>query len=99
MFVVDVSGHGVASSLLSVTIGRLLTPQVSASSLLVRPGTAPDERIIVPPAEVVAELNRRFPMEDQGGLYFTIAYGVLDLRRPSAPLRLRRTYPFRHSQP
>ncbi len=32
-FVVDVSGHGVASSLLSVTIGRVLTPQVSSSSL------------------------------------------------------------------
>ncbi len=79
MFVVDVSGHGVASSLLSVTIGRLLTPQASSSSLLVRQGAIEGERIIVPPTEVVAELNRRFPMEDQGGLYFTIAYGVLNL--------------------
>ena len=44
-FVVDVSGHGVASSLLAVTIGRLLTPHVSSSSVLastwpVRPWTA-----------------------------------------------------------
>lgn len=80
LFVVDVSGHGVASSLLSVTIGRLLTPHASSSSLLVRHGDAEGERIIVPPADVIAELNRRLPMEDQGGLYFTIAYGVLDLQ-------------------
>ncbi len=79
MYVVDVSGHGVASSLLSVTIGRLLTPHASSSSLLVRQGSGDGERVIVPPSEVVAELNRRFPMEDQGGLYFTIAYSVLDL--------------------
>ncbi len=35
LFVVDVSGHGVASSLLSVTIARFLTPQASSSSLLI----------------------------------------------------------------
>lgn len=77
-FVVDVSGHGVASSLLSVTIGRLMTPHVSASSLLVTPGDGPGEVHIVPPLEVVKELNRRFPMMDQNGLYFTIVYGILN---------------------
>ena len=78
-FVVDVSGHGVASSLLSVTIGRVMTPQVSNSSLLVQSVDGSSERRIVPPAEVAFELNNRFPMEDQGGLYFTMVYGVLDL--------------------
>jgi sigma-B regulation protein RsbU (phosphoserine phosphatase) len=78
MYVVDVSGHGVVSSLLSVTIGRLLTPQVSTSSLLVqRDGAAGS--CVVPPAEVARELNRRFPMEDQNGLFFTMVYGVLDV--------------------
>jgi sigma-B regulation protein RsbU (phosphoserine phosphatase) len=77
-FVVDVSGHGVASSLLSVTVGRLMTPQVSSSSLLVQKRDDSDEVRIVPPAEVAYELNQRFPMEDQNGLYFTLAYGVLD---------------------
>jgi sigma-B regulation protein RsbU (phosphoserine phosphatase) len=76
LFVVDVSGHGVASSLLSVTIARVLTPQVSASSLLVRLNG--DQRQIVPPREVAAELNRRFPMENQGGLYFTLLYGIFN---------------------
>jgi sigma-B regulation protein RsbU (phosphoserine phosphatase) len=79
VYVVDVSGHGVASSLLSVTIGRLLTPQVSSSSLLVQQREGDDEIRVVPPADVAHELNRRFPMEDQNGLYFTMAYGVLNL--------------------
>jgi serine phosphatase RsbU (regulator of sigma subunit) len=34
---------------------------------------------VVAPAEVAYELNRRFPMEEQNGLYFTMVYGVLDL--------------------
>jgi len=79
VFVVDVSGHGVASSLLSVTIGRLLTPQVSSSSLLVRNQNGSKKPLVTPVAEVAAELNRRFPMEEQNGLYFTMVYGVLNL--------------------
>jgi len=78
-FVVDVSGHGVASSLLSVTIGRLMTPQLSESSLLVKPGDGPGLVRIVPPVEVARELNRRFPMADQNFLYFTLVYGVLNI--------------------
>jgi sigma-B regulation protein RsbU (phosphoserine phosphatase) len=78
-FVVDVSGHGVASSLLSVTIGRLLTRNISSTSLLIQETPGDAENRIVPPAEVARELNRRFPMEEQNGLYFTIVYGVLNL--------------------
>lgn len=78
MYVVDVSGHGVASSLLSVTIGRLLTPLVSASSLLVQSDGQGGKRI-VPPAEVAYELNRKFQMEEQNELFFTMLYGVLQL--------------------
>ncbi len=78
LYMVDVSGHGVASSLLSVTIGRLMTPSVSASSLLVQQAAGGDIRI-VPPAEVAYELNHRFPMEQQNELFFTMLYGVLTL--------------------
>lgn len=77
VYVVDVSGHGVASSLLSVAIGRTLTSHASASSLLVK--EVDGQLVITPPSEVANELNQRFPMEDQNGLYFTMAYGVLDL--------------------
>lgn len=78
MYVADVSGHGVAASLLSVSISRVMTPQASSSALLLKPD-AQGKNQVVPPAEVVAELNRRFPMEECGERYFTIVYGVLDL--------------------
>lgn len=78
-FVVDVSGHGVASSLLSVAIGRVMTAQATESSLLVKKISGSDEKRIVTPGQVAAELNRRFPMEEQGELYFTMIYGVLNL--------------------
>lgn len=80
LYVVDVSGHGAASALLAVAIGRVLSSVVSATSLLVRMDPFTLKRVVTPPATVVAELNRRFPMDSQGGLHFTILYGVLDLR-------------------
>jgi sigma-B regulation protein RsbU (phosphoserine phosphatase) len=56
-----------------------LTRQATTSSILVRP----DEHgglVIRPPGIVASELNQRFPMEDQGDLYFTMFYGTLNLR-------------------
>ena len=80
LYVVDVSGHGAASALLAVAIGRVLTPVVSATSLLVRIDPFSLKRAVTPPTTVVGELNKRFPMDSQGGLHFTILYGLLDLR-------------------
>ena len=78
LFVVDVSGHGVPSSLMAVTVGRFLTPKVSDSSILVRQGA--DGRIVVAaPAEVATQLNRLFQADEFSGLYFTMLYGVLHL--------------------
>ncbi len=79
IFVVDVSGHGVPSSLLSVAVGRILAPDAGESSLLVRKTDA-NTSVITPPAEVLAQLNRRYPMEGQGNLYFTMVYAILNLR-------------------
>jgi phosphoserine phosphatase RsbU/P len=78
LFVVDVSGHGAASSLLAVAVGRVLNPDVSATSLLARHDPFTGRTIVTPPAAVLDELNRRFQMTSQGELYFTIAYGILD---------------------
>jgi sigma-B regulation protein RsbU (phosphoserine phosphatase) len=80
LYVVDVCGHGAASALLAVAIGRVLSTVVSATSLLVRLDPFTGKRVFTPPTTVVGELNKRFPMESQGGLHFTILYGVLDLR-------------------
>jgi sigma-B regulation protein RsbU (phosphoserine phosphatase) len=78
LFVVDVSGHGVPSSLMAVTVGRFLVPKVSDSSILVRQG--PDGTIVVAqPAEVATQLNHLFQADEFSGLYFTMLYGVLHL--------------------
>ena len=79
LFVVDVSGHGVPSSLLSVTVGRFLTPKASDSSVLVRPGEN-GAVVVVPPVEVATELNRQFQSEDFSELYFTFVYCVVNTK-------------------
>ncbi len=84
LYVVDVSGHGVASSLLSVAVARSMTRSVSSSSILAKL-SADGGTNITSPHEVAAELNNRFPMEEQGELYFTMFYGVLN--RVSGELR------------
>jgi sigma-B regulation protein RsbU (phosphoserine phosphatase) len=80
MYVVDVSGHGAASSLLAVAISRMLTSHSSPSSLLSYRDPMTGELRVTPPSKVAEELNRRFPMEAQDGLYFTICYAVLNTK-------------------
>ena len=70
----DVAGHGVASALLSVTLNHLLSPQ--PGSPMVRFDPQLELKRIVPPVDVVSELNRRFLPQGDG--YFTMIYGVLD---------------------
>jgi phosphoserine phosphatase RsbU/P len=66
VYLLDVSGHGVGSSLLAVSAANVL----SARSL---PDT--DFR---DPAQVVGRLNDTFQMDRQDGKYFTVFYGVFD---------------------
>jgi len=76
VYLLDVSGHGVPAALLSVTLSRILTPVPDRASLVMR--AIPGGFEPTPPREVVAELNRRFPMEGSNAQYFTMIYGVLD---------------------
>ena len=85
LFVVDVSGHGVPSSLLAVTVGAFLNPKVSDTSILVRPGKDGGGPVVVPPAEVATQLNNLFQADNQAGLYFTMVYAVL--HTPTGRLR------------
>ncbi len=73
LYLLDVCGHGVGASLLSVSAINVLR----SSSL---PKT--DFR---DPGAVLAGLNDAFPMEQQNNMYFTIWYGVY--HRPSRTLR------------
>lgn len=64
IYLLDVSGHGVGSSLLAVSAANV----ISARSL---PNTDPRD-----PGQVVTRLNDVFQMDRQDGKYFTIWYGV-----------------------
>jgi sigma-B regulation protein RsbU (phosphoserine phosphatase) len=70
----DVAGHGVGSALLSVTLNQLLSPH--PGSPMVRYDFQLELKRIVPPVDVVSELNRRFLPQGDG--YFTMLYAVLD---------------------
>jgi PAS domain S-box-containing protein len=78
-YVADVSGKGVPAALLSVTLNHTLSTIPEQSCLLTapEPGAA---AVPTSPAAVAATLNRRFQMEPKRVQYFTMFYGVLDLR-------------------
>ena len=78
LYILDVSGHGVASALLSVTLSRVLSAPPEPSSILVRDGSVPDRPDITPPAEVAEHLNRLFPFDSATGQFTTMIYGILD---------------------
>ena len=75
LYVLDVSGHGVAAALLSVTVSRFLSPTPDPSSLLWRK----HERAFAleEPAVVGDRLGRKFPIDQTTGQYFTMVYGLL----------------------
>jgi len=78
VYLLDVSGQGVASALLSVTLGRLLSPPTEASSILIRGGDAGGASDVTPPAEVAARLNRLFPFESATDKFAALVYGILN---------------------
>lgn len=73
MFVLDVSGHGVGASLLSVAAMRALSPM--HSSLLLegegRPASA---------TSVVEQMNQMFPFDAPAWQFITLFYALLDTR-------------------
>lgn len=75
----DVAGHGVPAAMLSFTLARFLTPTSEGASLLLNDpdGGATD---LTEPGAVVRELNRRFQGMDENAQYFTMIYGIIDLR-------------------
>ena len=78
LYILDVSGHGVASALLSVTLSRLLSPPLEPSSILIRDRDVGDRFDITPPAEVAARLNRLFPFDSATEQFTTMVYGILN---------------------
>lgn len=71
-YAVDVSGHGVHASLLSVAIGHLITPEYFRTKVL-------ENRDRPDPAALVSDLNQRFSQMDNDE-YFTMFCGIIDSR-------------------
>lgn len=67
-YLIDVAGHGAGAAMHGVAVMN----QLRQHSL---PGTD-----MTQPAEVLATLNRLFQMEEHAGLYFTMWYGVYNVR-------------------
>lgn len=79
LYLLDVSGHGVASALLSVTMSRLLSPPLEPSSILARNRDVQDRFQPTPPPDVAAHLNRLFPFDAATEQLTTMVYGILDV--------------------
>ena len=73
MYQLDVTGHGVKAALLAVTLLHLLNPENPGNVVL----NASDGSV-VPPAQVVSELNERFQINEESNQFFTMVYGVYD---------------------
>jgi len=69
-YTVDVSGHGVQASLLSVAIGHLITPEYFRNKAILPNGNSD-------PAALVTALNARF-CSDESDEYFTMFCGIVD---------------------
>lgn len=78
VYSVDVSGHGVASAMMTARLAGLLSGGSADQNIALRP-TADGGKDAWPPSEVAARLNRMMLQEMQVDQYFTIAYAEIDL--------------------
>ncbi len=77
IYLFDVSGHGAPAAMMAVSICQMLQPH---SGLIMRcEASAPNARAIISPRDVLDSLDLEFPLE-RFDKYFTIFYGVLDIR-------------------
>lgn len=89
----DVSGHGVPSAMLSVTLSKMISAEMGANNPLRlamssqpelpfkdrRQNNGGDKIQLAPPDVAVANLNKTFQSQGDSDLYFTMVYGTLDL--------------------
>lgn len=64
IYMLDVAGHGVRPALLATSVHNLIRSRLLPKATLLEPD------------EMLATLNRLFQMEDHGGAYFTMWYGI-----------------------
>ena len=76
IYVMDVMGHGVQAALLSFSVSRNLSPMAGSDSIVLRSG----QQDPVSPVEVLTNLNTLYPFLANNNRFFTLLYGILDLR-------------------
>ncbi len=69
-YCLDVTGHGVAAALLAVSVSHFLSPLTENSLVKTADGQ------VVPPKDVLAQLNRQFRWKGGKPQFLTILYGV-----------------------
>jgi len=78
VYILDVSGHGVAAAFLSVTLTHMMSAVPDRSFLYHAASGGSGKYCITPPAEVVSRLNQHFLSNPNVSQFFTMIYGVLD---------------------
>ncbi len=78
--ILDVCGHGVPAALLSASLNRMLSPAPEQSCLFVPVADSPTGFAAAEPAAVATTLNRQYAAFPETGKFFTLLYGILDLR-------------------
>ncbi len=73
LYVLDVTGHGVPSALLSVTASHFLTSFVDGHA-----GAEDARTCMACPETMIKNLNRHFAKNGNPSHFFTLVYGVLD---------------------
>lgn len=76
-YVLDVCGSGVPAAMITTSVAQSLNPFVG--NLLKRSINRPPYYELIPPAAVLAELNREYPIE-RFDKFFTVCYLLLDVR-------------------
>ncbi|MEM7498832.1 MAG: SpoIIE family protein phosphatase [Pseudomonadota bacterium] len=78
LFSIDVSGHGVAASLLAIRLAQYFAPRDPENNIALT--RWPDGTLGArPPREVLAELNERCHTSLEHDIYFTMAYAIVEL--------------------
>ncbi|MFP4368302.1 MAG: PP2C family protein-serine/threonine phosphatase [Candidatus Kapaibacterium sp.] len=74
-YIIDVSGHGISSSIMSINLSRLLNNTNRKDNPLIKKQNGKYEP--VSPPEVLTDLNQRY-LTESSVQYFTMVYGIIN---------------------
>jgi sigma-B regulation protein RsbU (phosphoserine phosphatase) len=80
IYMVDVSGHGVPSALVTVSVSQMLQPQ--RGMVLKKRIAPPPYYQLVPPGKVLGALDKEYPLE-RFDKFFTVSYLIVNSRTGS----------------